>query len=172
MKATSVRTVSLVISVPHVLTASEGMPRQELVWRMLRTPNKSVRKSMSVRKALAAVIQIHSVSTQTWVKKPVVVLLGVSDSWRSIWRGYTTFRFLFSMGPYHYPYTLTLSLEFKLNFIPTYPQPMGAVTADRHDRLVWRPWNSHLSVTYSSGNISYRCHVTFAAMHIHYLVNP
>lgn len=65
MKATSVRTGYLVISVPHVLTASEGMPRQGLVWKMLRTPNKSVRRSTSARRELAAVIQIHSVSTQT-----------------------------------------------------------------------------------------------------------
>lgn len=80
MKATSVRTVSLVISVPHVLTASEGMPRQELVWKMLRIPNKSVRRSTSVRKALAAVIQIHSVSTQTevsYVARVILVSLGM-----------------------------------------------------------------------------------------------
>jgi len=67
MKATSVRTVFLVISVPDVLMASEGMLRLGLVWKTLRTPNKSVRRSTSVRKALAAVIQIHSVSTQTEV---------------------------------------------------------------------------------------------------------
>jgi len=67
MKATIVRTVSLVISVLHALTVSGVMLRQGLVWKMLRTPNKSVRRSTSVRKALAAVIQIHSVSTQTEV---------------------------------------------------------------------------------------------------------
>lgn len=75
MKATSVKTASLVISVPHALTASEGMPRQELVWKMLRTPNKSVRRSTSARKALAAVIQIHSVSTQTEVSYVARVIL-------------------------------------------------------------------------------------------------
>lgn len=67
MKATNVRTVSLVISVPHALMASGGMPRQALVWKMLRTPDRSVRRLTSVKKELAAVIQIHSVLTQTWV---------------------------------------------------------------------------------------------------------
>jgi len=75
MKATNVRTVSLVISVRHVLMASGGMPRQALVWKMLRTPDRSVRRSTSVKKELAAVIQIHSVSTQTEVFYVASVIL-------------------------------------------------------------------------------------------------
>ena len=91
MKATNVRTVSLVISVPHVLMASGGMPRQALVWKMLRTPDRSVRRSTSVKKELAAVIQIHSVSTQTWVDMHLLLFNCVlHDAW-VLRRGYTVF---------------------------------------------------------------------------------
>ena len=50
MKLTSVRTVFLGTSVPHVQMGTEVMPRQVLDWKMLRTPNKLVKRLMSVQK--------------------------------------------------------------------------------------------------------------------------
>ena len=67
MTRTNVRTVFLGTSVPHVLMGTEGMLRQASGWRMRRTPNKFVKRLMSVKRESAAVILMRNALTLMWV---------------------------------------------------------------------------------------------------------
>lgn len=50
MKLTSVRTVFLGISAPHVQMGTVAMLRPVWAWKMPRTPNKIVKRLMSVKR--------------------------------------------------------------------------------------------------------------------------
>lgn len=80
MKLTSARTVFLGTSVPHVLMATEGTPRQGWAWRMHRTPSKLARRLMSVKKELAPVILMHSALTLMWVLSYSAVINKAAES--------------------------------------------------------------------------------------------
>ena len=61
MKLTSARTVFLGISAPLVLMGTVAMLRPVWVWKMLKTPNKIVKRSMSVKRESVPVILMLSV---------------------------------------------------------------------------------------------------------------
>jgi len=71
---TNVRTVFLGTSVPHVLMGTEGMLRQASGWRMRRTPNKFVKRLMSVKRESAAVILMRNALTLMEVSFVVLVI--------------------------------------------------------------------------------------------------
>ena len=178
MKATSVRTVSLVISVLHALTASGVMLRQGLVWKTLRTPNKSVRRSTSVRKALAAVIQIHSVSTQTWVNMHLLLFNCVIWSMEMYFEENTQPSFSIVNGAI-FSHTSSYSFARIQTIFYSHASTVHGcgVVRQTWPTSAWRPaalptkvigflWVGCLEVSSPSGDILYRCNVTFAAISV------